>query len=94
MANQTTAKIDSNDAKTLLAYNETTSATEAVRCNASTDYLELYVVGSASGTYTTKNNASIDGDHAKTKLLYNETTGLTECARCDTDGNLLIKIVS
>ncbi len=93
MANQSTAKIDQDDAKTLLAYNETTGTTEVVRLNAVTNYLEIYAVAIASGTYATQNTAKIDQNHAKTRLFYNETTGLTECARCDSNGNLLVKIV-
>ena len=92
MSNKATAKIDQNDTKSWLAYNETTSAPEAVRCDSVLDYTEIYVIGNASGTYTAINNAKIDQNHAKTKLLYNDTTGQIECARCDTDGNLLVQL--
>lgn len=93
MANQATAKIDQNDKPTLLGYNETTSAPEAARVDAVLDYLELYVVGASSGTYTVLDRAKIDENDNATLLGYNETTGLVEALRCDDDGNLLVTFV-
>lgn len=93
MSNQATAKIDSNDKPTLLAYNPTTSAPEAIRCDAVLDYLEIYVSGTASGTYTAINRAFIDGNDNATLLGWNETTGQVEALRCDSSGNLLVTIV-
>lgn len=93
MANQATGKIDQNDKSTLTAYNNTTSAPEAMRCDAVLNYLEIYVAGTASGTYTAINRAKIDANENSTLLGYNETTGLVEALRCDSNGNLIVTLV-
>lgn len=93
MSNLTTAKLDSNDRPTLLAYNETTSAPEAIRCDPIFNYLEIYTTGIASGTYTAINRAKIDSNDRPTLLAYNDTTGLMEAIRCDDNGNLLVTLV-
>lgn len=93
MSNQATAKIDANDRPTLLAYNETTSASEAVKVDAVLGYLEIYNMGAGSGVYTALNRAKIDANEHPTLLGYNETTGLVEALRCDSSGNLLVKFV-
>jgi len=93
MSNQATAKIDQNDKPTLTAYNETTSAPEAVCCDAVFDYLQIYIMGNASGTYTALDHAKIDANHNPTMLAYNETTSLVEALRCDDNGYLLVKFI-
>jgi hypothetical protein len=87
------AHIDSNDVKTRLAYNATTSLVEPIRCDAVLDYLEIFNMGTTSGTFTAIPNAKIDQNEVKTLLAYNETTGLVECCRCDDNGNLIVKFV-
>ena len=93
MSNLAVAQIDENDRPTMLAYNETTSAPEAIRCDAVFDYLEVYIAGNASGTYTAMNRAKIDANKNPTLLGYNETTGLVQALRCDDNGNLLVKLI-
>lgn len=93
MANQATAKIDQNDKPTMLAYNTTTSTTEAIRVDAIFGALEVYNSGAASGTYTAINHAKIDGNDNATLLGWNDTTGQIEALRCDSNGNLLVKFV-
>ena len=91
--NQNTAKIDQNDKGTLLAYNETTGAPEAVRVDAVLGALEIYTAGSSSGTYTGVYRAKIDGNDNATLLGWNDTTGMIEALRCDDNGNLLVIVV-
>lgn len=93
MPNQPTAKIDNNDKPTLLAYNEITSAPEALRCDPIFDAIEIYNVGSGSGIYTAINRAFIDGNDNPTLLGWNETTGQIEALRSDEFGNLLVTFV-
>lgn len=93
MPNQPTAKIDSNDKPTLLAWNETTSAPEAMRCDAIFNYLEIFFAASSVGTYTPINRSFIDGSSNCTLLGWNDTTGMVQALRCDDSGNLLVKIV-
>lgn len=93
MSNQSTAKIDQNDRPTLLAYNDTTSAPEALRVDAVLGSLEIYHSGSGSGTYTTLDHAKIDANHNATLLGYNDTTGQIEALRYDSNGGLLVKFV-
>lgn len=85
-----TAKIDQNDVKTWLAYNETTGLVESVYVDPATDALMIYVSTSGTPTVTALNNAKIDQNDVKTLLSYNETTGLVEALRCDSSANLLV----
>lgn len=93
MANLAVAQIDQNDRPTMLAYNETTSAPEAIKCDAVFNYLEVYLASTASGTYTAIDRAKIDANENPTILGYNETTGLVQALRCDDNGNLLVTLV-
>ncbi len=90
MSNLRTAKIDENDKPTLLAYNETTSATEGIRCDAIFNYLEVFAATAGGGTYTAINNAKIDGNDNATLIGWNDTTGQIEALRCDDNGYLLV----
>lgn len=92
MANEV-ARIDQNDRPTMLAYDESTSTIEKVRCDAVFDYLEIYIAGSNSDTFTTVGSAKIDENDNCTLLGYNETTGLVEALRGDSDGSLLVTFV-
>jgi len=84
------AKIDQNDVKTWLAYNETTGLVEPVRVDPVTDALLIYIVAPCSDAALTLNSAKIDENDTKTLLGYNETTGLVESLRCCDGGELLI----
>lgn len=77
----------------MLAWNDTTGATEPVRVDPIFDYVEIDVVGTNSGTYTAINRAFIDGNNNATLLGWNDTTGKPEALRCDSSGNLLVKFV-
>lgn len=90
MSNQSTALIDENDKPTLLAYNETTSAPEAMRVDAVFDALEIYGTGTSSANPSAINRALIDENDNPTLLAYNETTGLVESVRCTDEGYLLV----
>lgn len=93
MSNLATAKIDQNDRPTLLAYNETTLAPEAIRVDAVFDYLEIYGAGTSGMNPTSITNAKIDGNDNATLLGWNDTTGQIEALRCDSNGYLLVKPV-
>lgn len=93
MPNQSTAKIDTNNKPTMLAWNDTTSAPEAIRVDPIFDYLEVDVVGTNSGVYTAINRAFIDGNNNATLLGWNDTTGKLEALRCDSNGALLVKFI-
>ena len=84
------AKIDQNDVKTWLAYNETTGLVENVLIDPVLDALLVYGVTSTGGTFTELNVAKIDENDVKTRLAYNEDTGLVEALRCGDNGELLI----
>lgn len=84
------AKIDQNDVKTWLAYNETTGLVEPVRVDPILGAIEVFGVASSGLVYTTIPNAKIDENDTKTLLGYNETTGLVEALRCGNNGELLV----
>ncbi len=88
------AKIDQNDVKTWLAYNETTGLVEPVRVDPILGYVEIYAVNDSGQTYTAINNAKIDQNDTKTLLAYNETTGAIEALRSSTNGELLVTRVN
>lgn len=83
------AKIDENDVKTWLAYNETTGLVEPLRVDPIFGYLEVFNVANTGSATGTEQIARIDENDAKTKLGYNETSGLIEALRCDSNGNLI-----
>lgn len=85
-----TAKIDQNDAKTWLAYNDTTGLVEPVQVDSVTGSILVYGVTYDGGTFTAIPNAKIDQNHTKTLLGYNDTTGLVEALRCGSSGEILI----
>lgn len=85
-----TAKIDANDIKTWIAYNETTGLVEPVHVDPVTGALLVHVSGSMSPSGSTVVNAKRDANDHPTTLGYNETTGMTDCLRTDTSGNLVI----
>ena len=85
-----TAKIDQNDVKTWLAYNETTGLVEPIRVDPVTDAILVYEVAIDANTPTDINDAHIDQNDVKTKLAYNNITDKTECFRCGNLGELLI----
>lgn len=84
------AKIDENDVKTWLAYNETTGLVEPVQVDPTTGALLIFIQPYDGTIYTAINNAKIDGNDVKTLLGYNETTSLVEALRCGNNGELLI----
>lgn len=83
------AKIDENDIKTWLAYNETTGFVEPVRVDPILGAVYIFNVADAGGTYTALNNAKIDQNDVKTLLAYNETSSKVEALRCNDNGALL-----
>lgn len=86
------ARIDENDAKTWLAYNETTSLIEHVVVDPILNALYIFLITPDINTPTTLNNAKIDENDVKTLLGYNETTGLVEALKCGDGGELLVLI--
>lgn len=84
------AKIDENDVKTWLAYNETTGLVEPVRVDPVLGYVEVYNVVATAGTYTAIPNAKIDENHVKTLLAWNEDTNLIEAVRSSDNGELIV----
>lgn len=88
------SKIDENDVKTWVAYNETTGLVEPLRVDPVTGALLCYGVSDTGGTFTDINNAKIDQNDVKTKIGYNEDTNNIEAFRCGASGELLVKIVT
>lgn len=86
------ARIDENDVKTWLAYNDTTGQVERVLVEPITGALEIFIVAPDGNVPTTLNNAKIDANDVRTLLGYNETSGLPEALRCGVNGELLIMI--
>lgn len=85
-----TAKIDQNEVKTWLAYNETTGLVEQVRVDPVFGYVEVFVVEDDGLTPSALNHALIDQNKVKTKLAYNENTVLVEALRCGQNGELKV----
>jgi hypothetical protein len=86
------AKIDQNDVKTWLAYNETTGLVEPVRVDPVTGALKCFGVADTGLTYTTVIGAKIDANDVKIKTAYNNIIDNLESLRCGRGGELLITV--
>lgn len=85
------SRIDDNDIKTWIAYNETTGLPDRVCVDPVTGAVLIYNVSNLSApTVPSRNDAQRDGNDSPTALGYDDVTGKTECFRCDTGGNLII----
>ena len=88
------ARIDQNDVKTWVAYNETTGATEPIQVDPTTGAILIFGVTGTGLTYTTREGAKIDENDVKTKTAYNNILDKNESLRCDRSGNLLITLAT
>jgi len=84
------ARIDQNDVRTWIGYNETTGLPDRVRVDPVLGAVLVFNVAPAASSPTAVNTAQIDQNDVRTQLAYNASSGLPEAIRCDTNGVLLI----
>ena len=75
------AKIDKNDVRTWLAYNDTTGLVEPVVVDPVTGALLIYVSSTTMTVPPSLNNSKIDANDVRTLSGFDDTSGMIEALR-------------